>query len=74
LVVALSIVGHYFTSEAESGPAVTLTRTKVCIRREGSRDVGCWRMDSGTDVDPDLARGDLITVRHRGDLALSVTR
>lgn len=73
LAVAFSLISHYFTNEAESGLAVTLTSTKVCIRRGGRSDVGCWRIDENTDVRPGVARGDLVTVRHREDLALSVT-
>jgi hypothetical protein len=73
LAVAFSLISHHFTNEAESGFAVTLTSTKVCIRRGGSSEVGCWRIDENTDVRPGVARGDLVTVRRREDLALSVT-
>jgi hypothetical protein len=73
LAVGFSILGH-FISHASSGIVSKLTDTKVCMRspERGSRDVQCWRADANTDVDAGVARGDLVTVRFRGDLALSV--
>jgi hypothetical protein len=74
LIVGFSLVAHFFTSQAESGVVMKLTRTQVCISRgaNGGRNVGCWRVDGNSDVQ-DVVRGDLVTVRHREDLALSVT-
>jgi hypothetical protein len=55
--VGFSILGH-FISHTNSGTAMKLSDTKVCISNgvPGGRDVSCWRVDPGTDVDPGLTR------------------
>jgi hypothetical protein len=73
LAVGFSILGH-FISHSSSGIVSKLDHTKVCISNvtPRGRSPGCWRVDANTDVDAGVARGDLVTVRFRGNLALSV--
>jgi hypothetical protein len=75
LIAGFSFIATHFTSEVESGVVMKLDQRQVCISREvlGGRNVGCWRVDENTDIGAGVTRGDLVTVRHRGDLALSVT-